>query len=190
MTTGKLTGKRKKPRFTRQDAHKKAKLPGSWRKPRGLQSKLRLKRRGYVRPISIGYGSPKATRGMVKGLVPVIITVAADYEGLDAKQHGAIISSTLGSRRREQLITLAKEKGITVLNLDVEKKLASIKQQLTSRKEDKIARSAAKKKAKKTLEEKAKKEEQKMAAKKAEASEEEKKKATEAEKQKILTKKQ
>ncbi len=190
-----MTDKRK-PGFTRQDAHKKAKLAGSWRKPRGLQSKVRLKRRGYVRQISTGYGSAKSTRGTVKGLVPATISVVADLEGLDAKKHGAIIASGLGSRKRERLITLAKEKGITVLNLDAEKKLASIRERLANRQKDKAERVAAKEKKKKTLEEKAKKEAQKekeAAKKDAEAdalSDEDRKKQEEAEKQKVLTKKQ
>ena len=183
-------------RFTRQDAHKKAKLASNWRKPRGLQSKVRLKRRGYVRPVSAGYG--KKDRHLVKGLEPVVVHTAAELEGLDTKKHGVIIAAKLGSKKREALLTAAK--AFTVLNLDIEKKLAAITEKLAARKKEKSARMAAKEKKKKTLEEKAKKEAAKEAAAEkkteekkvdeAEPSDDEKKKADEAEKQKVLTKKQ
>ena len=51
--------KKKKPKFIRQDAHKKGRLAKKWRKPKGLQSKMRLCKKGYRKRISKGYKSPK-----------------------------------------------------------------------------------------------------------------------------------
>ena len=39
--------KAKKPNFIRQDAHKKGEIKKKWRRPKGLQSKMRLHKRGY-----------------------------------------------------------------------------------------------------------------------------------------------
>ncbi len=174
--------------FRRQDAHKKAKLPSSWRKPRGLQNKVRLKRRGYIRPVGDGHGAARATRGLVKGLRPVPVATAAALQALDPKAEGAVIASTLGGRKREALLAAAKERSVTVLNLDPEKALAAMKERLAGRKQERAARTATKEA--KSLEEKAAKSAQKPGAEKKEESEEERKEAEEAAKRKVLTKKE
>ncbi len=171
-------------KFRRQDSHKKARLASSWRKPRGRQSKMRLKKRGYARPISVGYGSPKATRGKVKGLDPIVVSTLAELTALDAKTQAAVFAKSIGARKREGMLKAAKEKNITILNIDVEKALKTIADGLAARKKDKEAREA-KKKEKKTLDEKVKKEE-----KEEELSDEEKKEIAEEEKRKVLTQKQ
>ena len=56
--------KKKKPKYSRQDSHKKAKLGDKWRKPKGIQSKMRLHKRGYKRSPEVGFGSPKSVRGL------------------------------------------------------------------------------------------------------------------------------
>ena len=55
--------KKKKPNFIRQDAHKKKRVGTSWRRAKGIQSKVRLNKRGYVKSVSQGYRSPKSVRG-------------------------------------------------------------------------------------------------------------------------------
>ncbi len=172
-------------KFRRHDAHKKARLSESWRKPRGRQNKLRLKKRGYGKPISAGYGSPRATRGLVKGLEPVVIATLAELAALKPKQQGAIILATLGGRKREALLTAAKERGVTILNLNPEQQLAALKARLAARKEKLQERRS--KKEQKSLEAKAKKVE---AEAKSALSAEEKAAAEKRVKEKVLTKKQ
>ena len=46
-------------KFKRQDSHKKKRIEGGWRSARGLQSKIRLSKRGYGKKPKIGYGTPK-----------------------------------------------------------------------------------------------------------------------------------
>src|SRR3989344_3894619 len=66
--------KLKKPDFIRQDIRKKARLKIKWRKPRGLDSKIRRKLNGRAKPVSQGYRSPKNVRGLHKrGLQQSII---------------------------------------------------------------------------------------------------------------------
>ena len=55
--------KAKKPNFVRQDSHKQKEVKKKWRKPKGMQSKMRLKKKGYRKSVSIGYGSPKKVNG-------------------------------------------------------------------------------------------------------------------------------
>jgi len=197
---------KKKPGFRRHDAHKKAKLSASWRKPRGRQNKVRLHKRGYKRGPSVGFGSPGKLRGTVKGLRPVRVATLKELEGLDPKREGAILTATLGARKREALLTHAKALRITLLNLDAEQQLARITARRAATKERRLA---AKKKTAKSLEEEAKKaadgkkataEDAKKVAlqrtvgaeeqKKVEQTAEERKKAEEQAKAKVLTKKQ
>ena len=58
--------KRKKPVFLRQDSHKKGRLKGKWRKPKGTDSKIRFGIKGYRRSVKIGWKSPKEVRGKHK----------------------------------------------------------------------------------------------------------------------------
>ena len=54
--------KKKKPVFTRQDAHKKKKVGWKWRKPKGSDSKMRVGKKGYKRSVRPGWGSPACGR--------------------------------------------------------------------------------------------------------------------------------
>lgn len=162
----------------RHDSHKKAKLTSSWRKPRGLQNKVRLKKRGYRAPISIGSGHARKDYGKVQGLQPVLVSTLSDMDAV-GKGQGVLIAR-VGTQRLEQLLKLAKEKKLTVLNHDVD---ASLKRIADIRAERKKEKSAAKKAP-----------EPKKETKKAESSEQKEdpddsKKSEEKQKQKVLTKK-
>ena len=58
--------KKKKPKFYSQEYHKKIRLGKRWRKPRGTDSKVRLKLKGHVNRVSVGYGSPRKVRGLTR----------------------------------------------------------------------------------------------------------------------------
>jgi large subunit ribosomal protein L32e len=110
--------KNKKPNFIRQDTHKKKRLSRTWRKPKGLHSKLRLKHRGRAKPISQGYRSPKKVKHLHKnGLQECIIRSINDLRGLDNKKSGLIISSALGNKKKIIILKKAKELGLNVLNI-------------------------------------------------------------------------
>ncbi|MBU4086970.1 MAG: 50S ribosomal protein L32e [Nanoarchaeota archaeon] len=110
--------KSKKPKFIRQDSHKKKRLGSKWRRPKGLQSKMRLNLRGRSRKISKGYRSPKKVRYMHKsGLMPCIVRTFSDLESIDAKKNCLIISSSLGNKKRIAILKKAKELGLNISNI-------------------------------------------------------------------------
>jgi len=120
--------KARKPTFKRQDFHKKKRIGTKWRRPKGHQNKMRLKLKSYARSRSSGFGSPLAVKGLSrKGLTQNVVATKKDFESLDPKVDGIILSRTLGDRKRSDLVKVAKDKQFTVLNFDVEafeKKLA------------------------------------------------------------------
>jgi large subunit ribosomal protein L32e len=177
----------KQRRFLRQDAHKRPKLKKAWRKPRGYQSKMRMRRRGYARARSQGFGAPRIIEGLTRsGQRPVVVATIAALDALDVKRDCAILAGSLGGRRREQLLLRAKERKIAILNArDIDAAVSSMRTALAKRKQThEEARKGKEKKAaeKKTIEERA------APAAEPAAEPDEAKKAEEAEKQKVLTK--
>jgi len=159
LIKAKRDAKARKPKFTRTDSHKKDRVEsGTWRRPKGLQSKMRLHKKGYHRTVDTGYGTPAALRGTTRdGLIIKRVDNLKDLEQLDPKKDAALIGN-LGRRKKEELINKAQEKGVTLANLAVKayqeqtKKLQELKQK---KKETLKQKAEAKRKA-----EKAKKEEE------------------------------
>lgn len=149
--------KKKKPKFTRTDAHKKVRLGQKWRKPKGLQNKRRLHKRGYLGVVKIGYKNSSQVRHLVKGLKQVMISNVSELEVIDKKTDGIIISGKVGDRKRLVILEQAAKLGLTVLNLDIEKKIKLINDSQSTKKKEKEAREAKKKEKK----DKEKKEEKK-----------------------------
>jgi large subunit ribosomal protein L32e len=131
--------KAKKPHFKRQDWHKKARLKPVWRRPKGMDSKLRRHMHGHGEMPNSGYRGPALVRGMHKsGLVPMLVHTLNELNALNPKTHGAIIGATVGIRRRVELATAAKAKSLRVLNIkDTAKFVQSVKDDLAQRKQAK-----------------------------------------------------
>lgn len=182
--------KAKKPYFIKQDSIKKVEVKQRWRRPKGLHSKQRLGRRGHMRCVSPGYGSPKAVYGLhPSGLKTVLVYSIDDIENIDAKTQGAIIAKGVGLRKRIGLVNKAKEKGITILNIkDVNKYLEEIDKNLKERKDNKKSKEEEKTKNKKDAAEKSKEKKEKKLDEK--LSEEELKEEEKKEKDKLLIKKE
>lgn len=113
----KMVRKKRTPKFRRQEWFRFVKLGEKWRRPRGSDSKMRLGTSGKPAVVSIGYRSPRSVRGVhPSGLVEVLVHGPRDLEGLDASKQAVRIGSSVGGRKREQILAKAKELGIRVLN--------------------------------------------------------------------------
>lgn len=110
---------RRRPVFGRQQANRYARIgrDGTWRRPRGLQSKQR-RHYGYrAKIVRIGYRSPRRVRGLVpSGFRPVVVRSSGELRALDARRDAAIIARTIGTRRRIGLEEEARKRGVRVLN--------------------------------------------------------------------------
>ena len=109
--------KRRKPDFKRQEWFRYKRLGTAWRRPRGIQSKMR--RHFNYRPniVSVGYGTNKIVRGRhPSGFEEVLVYRPLDLEGMDPTLQAARIGHGVGSRKREMIEKRARELGIRVLN--------------------------------------------------------------------------
>ncbi len=89
-----------------------------WRKPKGNDNKMRLKLKGYPPVVSIGYRKPTEIRGLhPSGLYPVTVSSLRDLDAFDPSEHIIYISSTVGYRKRQEIIKAALEKGFKIANM-------------------------------------------------------------------------
>jgi large subunit ribosomal protein L32e len=109
--------KRKTPAFKRQEWFRYDRLGTSWRKPRGMHSKMR-KHKGYrVNVVSVGYGAPKGSRNLhPSGFEEIMVYNPKDLDKIDPKSQAARIGHSVGTRKRIAIEETAQEKGIRVLN--------------------------------------------------------------------------
>lgn len=182
--------KAKKPKFVGQDTHKRKRIRPRWKRPKGMQSKMRLHRRGYRKSVTPGYGSPKIVKGLdASGLKIVNINSLKELEGIDKASQGIIISGSLGNKKRVEIIKKAKETGIKILNIkDTDVYVKNIEDKFKKKKEEKAKKVKKKEEKKKKAEKEKPKEEKGELAEK--VSEEEKKEAEKKERDKLLTKKE
>ena len=106
-----------KPKFNRQDHHKKKRVSTSWRRPRGQLSKLRRGIKGKGDTVEAGFRSPKAARGLhPSGFEEVYVHNVDDLDGVDADTEAVRIASKVGARKRERIEEECEDAGIRVLN--------------------------------------------------------------------------
>ncbi len=157
---------KKKQKFRRTDAHKYSKLgvrrkkKQVYRKSKGIDNKIRLKMKGHLRNVSIGFRGEKKKRNLVKGLKAVVVFNLKNLKALSKGEIGVV--GKIGSKKRIEIAEYAKEKNIKLLNLNPEKFLEEIKKKNEEIKKLREEREKKKKvKDKKSKEKKVKKEEKK-----------------------------
>ena len=108
----------KKPSFKRIESWRYKRVKGGWRAAKGIDSKTRQKLKSGVKSPNIGYRTPKKIRGLhPSGLQEVIIKNIKDLDELNPKIHGIKISSTIGSKKRMDMIEFAQFRRFKIFNL-------------------------------------------------------------------------
>ena len=109
--------KKSKPKFIRQESWRYVRIKENWRRPRGLDSKMRLKRKGWPKMPDIGYGSPRLVRGLhPSGFREVLVYNVEQLRSINPDKEAARIAHTVGKKKRIEIIKKAEELGIRVLN--------------------------------------------------------------------------
>lgn len=103
--------------FKREDTHKRKSVSDSWRKPTGGHSRSRLKKKGAAPKPEAGFRTNKEDRGKhPSGFEEVMVHNVSDLDQIEEEDEAARIGSTVGGRKREQIIEKADEEDIKVLN--------------------------------------------------------------------------
>jgi large subunit ribosomal protein L32e len=112
--------KRRRPDFRRQEWFRYKKLGKSWRRPRGLHSKMRRGMKYRSKMASVGFRSPRKVRGLhPSGFEEVLIHNTQELEVLDPKKHAARIGHSVGTRKRIDIESRADEIGVRILNRSI-----------------------------------------------------------------------
>ncbi len=128
--------KKRRPSFKRQEFNKRIRLSrSSWRKPRGVDSKMREQRGGYRAIVKIGYRTPRKLRGRLSnGLIEVKVSTVKELNSM-TKDQIAVIPRNIGNRRRLELFKEALKSKILISNFrNIESKIKEIESNFESRK--------------------------------------------------------
>lgn len=116
----KIKNKQRK-KFKRGESWRYARLNTTWRKPRGIEQKMRIKHRGSKGglPVSptVGYRTPRDIRGLhPSGYEQVLVHNDSDLDDLKPKKHAIMIASKVGRRKKIQLKDEIIARGFKLLN--------------------------------------------------------------------------
>lgn len=135
--------KKKKPTYKRVQSNQypRFKNDSKWRRPKGKGNKDRRNRKGHVGRLKVGYGSPVEIRGTNReGFFEVQIYNIGDLEKV-GKQEIAVIASSVGNRKKIEILKTAESKKIKISNVkDITstiKSLQKVKKEVV-KKEEKI----------------------------------------------------
>ena len=106
-----------RPKFVRQESWRYSRLAENWRKPKGVDNKMRKQVSGVPPLVKVGYRGPKSARGIhPSGYRDRLIHNIRDLEKLDPKIDAARIGHTVGRRKRIDIVSKANALGVKVLN--------------------------------------------------------------------------
>lgn len=111
--------KKRTKKFTRWEAEDFVTIGTKWRKPHGIDNRMRRKYRGVKPNVKIGYGNNKATRHLrPSGFKTFLVTNAQDLELLlmNNRVFAAEIAHNLSARTRAGLVKRAAELNVRLTN--------------------------------------------------------------------------
>jgi large subunit ribosomal protein L32e len=152
----------KKPAFLRPESWRDAKFSESWRRPRGLDNKVRQKVKGWPASPSTGYKGPKVARGLhPSGYREVLVYNTESVAKIDSATQAIRIAHTVGKRKRALIIAEAEKLQVKVLNLALVAEVAAEAENVEDAEAEKKAKEKKEKEKKDKLKAKKSKEKKK-----------------------------
>jgi large subunit ribosomal protein L32e len=149
---------------------------------------MRLGKKGHRKKPSQGYRSPKLVRGLHKtGLKLVRVCSLKELEAVP-KDAGVIVSSSIGQKKRLEIIKRAEQRKINIINIKVDEFLKRVEKKKAEKKEEKKEEKLEKRVEKKKEEKEEVKKEKKIEEKEEkELTDQERKETKKKEKDRLLT---
>ncbi|KAI3407601.1 60S ribosomal protein L32 [Globodera pallida] len=114
----KLVKKRTR-RFTRHESDRYIRVKPNWRKPKGIDNRVRRRFKGQRRMPKIGYGNARQTRHMLpNGMRKVLVHNVKDLDVLlmQNKCYCGEIGHAVSSKKRKQIVERAQQLRIVLTN--------------------------------------------------------------------------
>merc|ERR1711983_629397 len=110
--------KKRTKRFKRHQSDRYIKLKPNWRKPKGIDNRVRRKFRGMYKMPNIGYGSDKRTKHMLpNGFRKVLVHNLKELVlMMQNKSFCAEIAHGVSAKKRKTLVERAQQLAIRVAN--------------------------------------------------------------------------
>jgi len=103
---------------------KRRKKKRKYRKATGIDNKVRLKKRGHLRNVSIGFRNEKEIRGLIEGLKPVLISNVEELKNI--KKNEIAVVGSVGKKKKKEIAEYSLKNNIRLLNLNPKKFLEEL----------------------------------------------------------------
>ncbi|MEK6913972.1 MAG: eL32 family ribosomal protein [Nanoarchaeota archaeon] len=120
-----------------------------WRSAKGRHSKTRNKRKGYPAIVEVGFGQDNKTKGLIDDKKPILVYNVKELGNV--KKGEIAIIGKVGKKKKIEIAKVAKEKGISLFNLNAGKllkkaeKKQKMKEETKTKKETKEEKTEEKK---------------------------------------------
>jgi len=111
--------KKRTNKFIRHQSDRYVKVKDNWRKPKGIDNRVRRRFKGQYLMPNIGYGSAKSTRHMLPtGFLKVLVHNVKELEMLmmQNRKYCAEIAHSVSAKKRKAIVERAQQLAIRVTN--------------------------------------------------------------------------
>ncbi|OQR84155.1 60S ribosomal protein L32-1 [Achlya hypogyna] len=111
--------KKKVTKFKRHQSNRFKRVAESWRKPKGIDGRVRRRFKGAIRMPNVGYGSNSKTKHLLpNGFYKFTVKNVAELDMLlmHNRKYCAEIAHNVSGRKRKDILTRAEQLNIRVTN--------------------------------------------------------------------------
>lgn len=103
-----------------------------WRSAKGRHTKTRNKRKGYPAIVEIGFRTEKKGRDLIQGKKPILVQNIQEIQQL--KKGEVALLGKIGNKKKLEITKFAKEKGIIISNVNINKTLKKFEKKVENKK--------------------------------------------------------